>query len=485
MVLLNFKRVTKKKTYRILTALALTFVLASGHAQQVSPVDFMRLNPYQMNANPATDLPYQSVMSLVIGNIGLDVQNTTLRYDNLFEFDAQNRPVILNLRQFANSLKKNNYLGLNANLDLFTLYKRFDKDLWTFNWGVKVQGDVKYNDGLFKLLGYGNSAFVGEDNPVKVNMDLNMMAYQEWAVGYQMNVTDQLSVGGRAKLLFGVVDVKTDAFNAALYTDPDTYALRLKEQAFVKAAMPNAVYVDETGKLMGNGPFSMGELFRNPGFGIDLAAEYRFDEEFSAVAAIHDLGFIHWGKNNITMTSQLNDVGQFYDNGSFLFNGLDWEQIQLISSDESYSEQFLDTLQQYFQLEFAPLQKYNTALNTNLLLRGNYDLDDQNRFSAQVQGCFLGSGFRPALTLAYCGSFYDNLNVCATYTMMPHSYDNIGFGISAMIETCNIYLTTNNLFGFFKPLNTSRFNAQVGIVFNLFLPERRYIDDSGMPEYLE
>ncbi|MBR5081789.1 MAG: hypothetical protein IKX35_05020 [Bacteroidales bacterium] len=475
----------KKKAYSIMIVLALTFAFASANAQQVSPVDFMRFNPYQMNANPATDLPYQSVMSLVIGNIGLNVQNTTLRYDNLFEFDAQNRPSIVNLRQFANSLKESNYFGLNANWDLFTLYKRFDKNLWTFNWGIKVQGDAKYSDGLFKLLGYGNSAFVGDDNPVKVNMDLNMMAYQEWSVGYQMNITEQLSVGGRAKMLFGVVDVKTDVFNAELYTDPDTYALRLKEQALVKAAMPNAVYVDGSGKLMGNGPFSMGELFRNPGFGVDLAAEYRFNEEFSAVAAVHDLGFIHWGKNNIIMTSQLNDAGQFYDNGSFLFSGLDWEQIQLISSDEWYREQFLDTLQQYFQLEFSPLEKYNTSLNTNLMLRGNYDFDDHNRFSAQVQGCFLGSGFRPALTLAYCGSFYDNLNVCATYTAMPHSYDNIGLGISAMIETCNIYLTTNNLFGLFKPLNTSAFNAHVGIVFNLFLPERHYVDESGMPEYLE
>ena len=131
------------------------------------------------------------------------------------------------------------------------------------------------------------------------------------------------------------------------------------------------------------------------------------------------------------------------------------------------------------------MEKYNTALNTNLLLRGNYDLDANNRFSAQVQGRFLGSGFRPAFTVAYCGSFFDNLNVCATYTMMPHSYDNIGLGISAMIETCNIYLTTNNLIGLFKPLNTSAFNAQVGIVFNLFLPERRYIDESETPKYLE
>lgn len=475
----------KKKTYRILIFLALAFTFASTNAQQVSPVDFMRLNPYQMNVNPATDLPYQSVMSLVIGNIGLNVQNTTLHYDNLFEFDAQNRPSIVNLRQFTNSLKENNYFGLNVNWDLFTLYKRFDKDLWTFNWGIKVHGDAKYSDGLFKLLGYGNGAFVGESNPIKINMDLNVMAYQELAVGYQMNVTKQLSVGGKAKLLFGVVDVKTDACNAELYTDADTYALRLKENVLMKAAMPNAVYVDESGKLMGNGPFSMGELFRNPGFGVDLAAEYRFDEKFSAVAAVHDLGFIHWGKNNIILTSQLNDVGQFYDNESFLFSGLDWEQIQLISSDELYREQFLDTLQQYFQLEFAPLEKYNTALNTNLLLRGNYDFDAHNCFSAQVQGCFLGSGFRPALTLAYCGSFYDNLNVCATYTAMPYSYDNIGFGISAMIETCNIYLTTNNLFGVFKPLNTSAFNAQVGIVFNLFLPERHYVDESDMPEYLE
>ena len=482
---MNFERVKTKKSYRILIVLALVFAFASAKGQQVSPVDFMRLNPYQMNANPATDLPYQSVMSLVIGNIRLDVENTSLRYDNLFEFDAEGRPAIINLRQFANSLKGNNFFGLNANWDLFTLYKRFNKDLWTFNWGVKVQGDAKYSDGLFKLLGYGNGAFLGEDNPVKVNLDLNVMAYQEWAVGYQMNVTEQLSLGGRAKLLFGIMDVNTDVCHAELYTAPDTYALRLKENVAMKAAMPNAVYVDETGKLMGNGPFSMGELFRNPGFGLDLAAEYRYDEQFSAVAAIHDLGFIHWGKNNLGLMSQLNDAGQFYDNGSFLFSGLDWKQIERISSDLEYREQFLDTLQQYFQLEFVPFEKYNTTLNTNILLRGNYDFDDQNRFSAQVQYCFLGSGFRPAFTVAYCGSFFDNLNVCATYTMMPHSYDNLGLGISAMIETCNIYLTTNNLFGLFRPLNPSGFNAHVGIVFNLFNEGRHTIDESGMPDYLE
>ena len=475
----------QKKSYRILAVLALVFVFASAKAQQVSPVDFMRLSPYQTNANPATDLPYRFVVSAAVGNISLNVQNTTLHYDNLFEFDAQGRPATINLRQFSNSLKEKNFIGLNANVDVLTLYKRHKKGMVTINYGVKVQSDTKYSDGLFKLLGYGNGAFIGEDNPVKMDMDFNVMAYQELAVGYQHKVNEKLSVGGKAKLLFGAANVTTEAFGARLYTDADTYALRLEENVAMKAALPNAVYVDEAGKLMGDGPFSVGELFRNPGFGIDLAAEYSFDDQHSVVAAIHDLGFIHWGKNNISMTSQLSDVGQFYDNGNFLFSGLDWEQIQWISTDEWYREQFLDTLKQYFQLEFAPLRKYNTALNTNLLLRGNYDFDAHHRFSMQVQGCFLGSGFRPAFTVAYCGSFYDIFNVCATYTAMPLSYDNIGIGVSAMIKACNIYLTTNNLIGLFKPMNASAFSAQLGIVFNLFVPERHYVDESGMPEYLE
>ena len=171
--------------------LATAFCLAFGFsmAQSVSPVDFMPLNPYQINANPAADLPYESVMSIIIGNIGLDVQNTTLRYDNLFEFDAQGRPATLNLRQFANSLKESNYLGCNAHLDLFTLYRRLNRGMITVNYGVKAQGDAKYNDGLFQLLGYGNGAFVGEDNPVDVAIDLHAQAYQELAVGYQINVT--------------------------------------------------------------------------------------------------------------------------------------------------------------------------------------------------------------------------------------------------------------------------------------------------------
>ena len=456
-----------RKIHNILFMIIGLAAFATAEAQTTSPVDFMRMNPYQMKANPATDLPYESVMSLVIGNIGFNVQNTTLHYNNFFDFDAQGRPTTLNLRKLANSVKRNNFVGADANFDLFTLYRRVGKGMLTIDYSIKAQEDAKINDGLFKLLGYGNSAFVGDDNPAVVNMDVNAQAYQELAAGYQWNINEKLSVGGRAKLMFGVVNVKTDVFDAKLYTDASSYALRMEDDIALRMAMPRAVYVSE-GKLKTNGPFKVAELFRNPGFGVDLAAEYRFNNKFSAVAAVHDLGFIYWGLNDISMKGQIQDAGQFYDNGSFLFNGLDVDQLQLIISDDNYRELFLDTLQQYFKVEFAPLNKYTTALRTNLLLRGNYDLDAHNRFSVQAQGRFLGSGFRPALTLAYNGYFYEKLDVCVTYTMMPHSYDNIGLGISSrLFKTCNIYLTTNNVIGLFNPLNMSGMDVRLGIVFVL------------------
>ena len=462
-----------KKIHAVILVIGLCATFVPAMAQTVSPVDFMRMNPYQMKANPATDLPYKSVMSLVIGNINVDLQNTTLRYDNLFDFDAQGRPTTVNLRQFANSLKESNFLGYNASVDFFTLYRRLNTGMLTINYSFKAQGDAKFNDGMFKLLGYGNGAFVGENNPAKIDMDINAQVYQELAVGYQWNVTENLSLGGRAKLLFGEANITTDAFNAKLYTDADSYALRLEENIAMRMAMPRAIYARD-GKLMTDGPYKLGELFRNPGFGVDLAAEYRFDDRFSAVAAVHDLGFIHWGLNNIKVKGQINDAGQYYDDGGFLFSGMDVDQLQRVISDDAYRELFLDTLQQYFQLDFSPLTKYNTMLNSNLLLRGNFDVDAHNCFSLQVQGRFLGSGFRPAATLAYSGSFFKAIDVCATYTVMPNSYDNIGLGLAFNIGTFHIYATTNNVIGCFKLLNTSSLNAQVGIAFNLRLPEMQW-----------
>ena len=158
---------------------ALMMAVAVAQAQEVSPVDFMRMNPYQMNSNPAVDLPYQSVMSLVVGNMSLSLQNKGLHYDNFFDFDAQGKPTAWNLRKLASGMKLDNFLGFSMNENIFTLYRRLGKGMMTFGYDVRAQGDMRYNSGLVDLLAYGNSAFVGDDNPVYINLNFNMKAFQQ------------------------------------------------------------------------------------------------------------------------------------------------------------------------------------------------------------------------------------------------------------------------------------------------------------------
>ena len=473
-----------KKWNRIMLVGGLALASAFANAQEVSPVDFMRMNPYQMNSNPAAELPYKSVMSLLVGNVNVSLQNPSLHYDNFFDFGAQGKPTAWNLRKIASNIKDDNFLGFHLNENFFTLCRRLDqsKGMLSFGWDLKVQGDMRFDKGLFNLIGYGNSAFVGDDNPIRINMNLNMKAYQQFSVGYQFNLTRDLSIGGRAKLLFGMANVNTKSLEASLFTHPESYSLRLEESVAMMASLPS-VFTIADGKLKTQGSFSIGDLFSNPGLGIDLAAEYHITEEIGVVAAVHDLGFISWGANNVSLESDIVDAGTYFDNDAFLFNGLDLKALQMVTTDDDYLSHFVDTLKQYFQVDLSKTGRYATMLNTNLLLRGYYDLDEQNRVSAQVQGTFLNSGFRPAVTLAYSGSFNEMFDVCATYTLMKDSYANFGLGLAGNFDTFHIYAATSNLFGAFKPLNSNFFNVQFGIVFNL--REYRFNVGTKTPKFIQ
>ena len=274
-------------------------------------------------------------------------------------------------------------------------------------------------------------------------------------------------MGARGKFLMGAANLSTDAFKVKLVTDEDTYAIRIYEDIAMKVNSPMPFTVGDDGFQFNNARFDFTNLFGNFGLGFDLAADYRINDQFSVMAAVNDLGFIKWKKNGVELKGNLDDAGQFYDDGSFFFDGLSANELQQIASDQSYRERFMDTLKGYFQFESNPVEAYTTMLHTNMLLRGCYTLNENNRFFVQAQGYCSGVGFRPAMTLAYNGSFFDMLDVCASYTMMRGSYANFGLGLGLKLGIVQLYATTNNIIGVFNPVNTKNFNAQMGLVFNI------------------
>lgn len=454
------------KLVKTLCFLLSSLVVVQLKAQDVSPVDFMKTNPYQLKNNPSADLPYDSHFSVGIGNICGDFRNLDFRMDNMFRYDASGKPSVIDLKNFANSLQPENGLNFTLDLEVLGFGKRLRHGYLTYSHRVRFQWANNISDDLFQFAASGNTAFVGYDNPVDVKVGLNALCFQEFALGYQIKATSQLSVGGRVKLLLGVGEAKTEACNVKIITDED-YSLCIEEDLALRLTSPMPFQIKDNKIEFENSRFNVADLFHSPGVGIDLAAEYRFDDHFGLLAAVNDLGFIQWKKTGVMLNGQIVDNGQFYDDGTFLFQGINVSELQKILSDNEYRNKYFNDMKDYFDFETENSGDYTTMLHTNILLRGTYALNDKHRFIAQFQGYCSGLGVRPAMTLAYNATLNKTFDLCASYSMMKRSFDNLGLGFTCNLKFFHIYAATNNIIGCFKPLNTSGMNFQLGIVFTI------------------
>lgn len=449
----------------ISTILFLAAMTTTAVAQIVSPVDFMRNNPRSVFANPATFTSDYGYFDLFLGGINLGFQNTGLKYDRFFEFNNSGQPTVLNLDQGVASLRDVNYLNSYLTYDIFHCGRRTNHGYFTYTHRLRYLETASYTDDLILLLAKGNASFLGESNPADINVNLSARLFQEFSVGYQMCLTDKLNIGMRMKLLMGYVDAKTNTLNAKVYTDPDTYALSITADADLQATIPYELRYANGSIGVVDSRFDVTNLFKNYGFGIDLGAEYQLTEQIGVAAAINDLGFIKWNNYSTKLTGGIQDGGSFYQNGAFVFSGLTSDQVSGMLDDPNYLSHLTDSLVDYFSITPESMTKYTTGLNTNMMVRGWFDVTPQHRLSAQFMGYNMGLGMKPAMTLAYSGSFSDKYDVVATYTMMNGSYDNIGIGLSANLGGLMLYVASSNVLGFFNPANISQLNLQFGISF--------------------
>ena len=457
----------KMRKIRLYITLVFMAVLTSSAMAQLSPVDFMRNNPRAVFANPATYTIDNGYFDLALGGINFGLVNTGLKYDKFFRFNSNGYPTTLDLNKGIASLNKVNYLNTYFTWDIFNCGLRTKHGFFTYTHRMREMESMSYSKDLIQLVAQGNNAFLGESNPADIKLNLAMRAIQEFDFGYQMAMTEKLNVGVRLKFLMGTVDLKANALDAKFYTDPESYALKLVLQPItLTGTTPYKFQVvgDSTVKIVDR-RFNPANLFKNYGGGIDLGAEYQINDQWGVAAAINDLGFISWNNYAVQFKAELKDGGSFYDDGAIVFPGLNSDQIHGLLNDSTYASALLDSLSGYYKISVNSLAKYTTGLNTNLMVRGYFDLTPNHRFSAQFTGYNMGLGIKPAMTLAYTGSFLGKYDVVATYTMMGGRYDNIGIGLSANFGGIMLYVASTNVLAFFNPANRSQLNAQFGISF--------------------
>jgi|GEM_PF-525397 len=466
----------KKYIFLFLTSLFISFNIFS---QSVGITDFMRLNPYSNLSNPAHFIPYNGYVGIPgAANINFALYNTGFFYKNLIETDKYWNPVKFTPNKFVKSLHPtNNWFNTNFDLEILGFGFRVKKYFFSFGYRIKVEEKLKYNQDMFGFILQGNLAKDDKDNylytvasPAELVVAPNLNIYQELSIGFQGQITNRLYVGARPKMLFGLVNVKTNKLGASFYTNPEDYTISGHYNVDMNVASVIPFYTKDANgniKLETEDLFNIGNNWRglvrsvfskNLGFAMDLGAVYRVNQQIRVGAAVTDLGFIRWkGKGSV-----LNITGST----DFMFTGLTSDQItNLIQNGFNIDlDTIFDIVNNNF--DFNEPKPYNTMLTSKITLDGYFDLTPSNRFILQFKGYIMGKHFLPQFTVAYNGSFFNVFDVVVSYSMMKKSFANLGVGLGIRMGPVHLYAGTDNILAVANILNTAKVNATVGLLIN-------------------
>lgn len=298
---------------------------------------------------------------------GVDFQfGSPLPLKNIIYYDKASQHTLINLDTILHGLNGENF-RMATNINLLGFGFKVNNMFFTFN--TRLMNTVNFGlpVSTVNALTQGNIDETGA--PIQtvdvLNGDiLNATSYLETAIGAAYNFESlNLTVGARAKLLFGVINIQTDNTKVVLNTESglDSVSARLYYEIQAATAAPydtiHNQFTINAGDILGSA---------NTGFAFDLGAKYDWGP-FSFSASILDLsGGIHW-KNNVVTFRPKNGAG------SVEFDGID------ISSILNHGSFNADSLTQYLQNQLSgmtPTRKdsgdYWFAIPTKINLGASY-----------------------------------------------------------------------------------------------------------------
>ena len=465
-----------KKVFLFLSIFIASMALA---AQDGITVHFMRLNPYSQYSSPSAFIPYTGHVGVTgISNVNVSVSNSGLLYKRLFGNDRNSTITTLKLNTLADKLSpKNNLLNTNIGMNLIDFGFRVKQMYFSFSYRIRSDEYLFYNRDLVALPVHGNMYYANQNKTAKPELSLCFNAYHEISLGIQAEITPQIYIGVRPKLLFGLAHAKTKTASASIYTNPEDYSISIYHNldAELSCFIPYSINIDTTNQagihfhpedLRHDWP----NLFKNAGAAIDLGFTYRINNMFGVSASVLDLGFICWKTNNYRLQSSTTDAGSYYNDGSFMFTGLTYDDIERFNEDpEAVKKEILG----YFPLNVSSPKTYTRMLSGRFLVEGYCNVGEHHRFTALFQGRIVNHKFLPSFTVAWNGTFLNIFDLCVNYTIASKSYGNIGLGVGFNLGVFHIYAATDNIFGFFNSgnptrslLNAHTANLQAGIVFD-------------------
>lgn len=332
------------------------------------------INPAFMGERNYVSMPFLGGLNIgVQSNVGLSnfvykLNDPTSKY-KLTSFMHPN----ISSSEFLNGLHEKNTLNLNLSMPVIS----FGFHKWggfnTFGINLRVNSNVNMPKDLFVLMKNMQDQEITHYN-VK-DMTVRANAYAEVALGHSRQIDDNLTVGGKLKILLGVgnANAHVDNMDITMSQDKWTVAMSAKGDISLKGSAFETKAVEGSDRREIDG-FNLDTFspIGGIGMGIDLGAVYKMDdfvEGLTLSASVLDLGFISW-KHTIKAAND----------GSTPFEFAGFDNIVVDDDDDpnSLSNQFdrigddLEDMIKFYDGGIA--SKRTTALNATLNIGAEYAL---------------------------------------------------------------------------------------------------------------
>lgn len=342
--------IMKKIAVLLVAAFALMGVNTANAQSRTSY--FMEGSYFRSEFNPALVPTRGYVMIPGLSGINLNVGTNFLCFDNfIYKRDGQYVTALhksVTTEDLMANLPSNLTSNLNANVNLLGVGFYTKKIFWSAGLNLRSESNFSLSPDFFraiKTLGTGTFDLG--------STSANSTEYLEAYAGTAFPIFDWLTVGVKAKVLFGLaninaefdklyVDINEDAITAQLQGNWKANSIVLDNRALAKSneiAFADVLCVDDMEYMKQN--------LRNFGAAIDFGVEARFfNNHLKVSAAVVDLGMIKWAP-----TSHIG--GEV--TGGFQYTGL--------SLTEAGSEEII-----------RPLDGSDTFINTdNIFKSGTYE----------------------------------------------------------------------------------------------------------------
>lgn len=351
-----------KKINISLIAVAILMLIAPISASAQSNIMYgSTRNPLMNAANPAF-FPSHSRIYLALPGANLNL-SSPLAYSSIFQYDTATQKTNINLNSVLDTLSDDK-LRFGTNIHAVGLGLDLGKLFLTLSTQAKVDLSFGMPSGVVTFLTEGNSNYIG-DNVLEL-LDGNIIAvraYLEGAIGLGYRINDNLTIGARAKLLVGYLDLSDAGSSLTIRTEPDYSAMTANMDFNLNYT--SAIDISTDTNTNRTSAHVRTYMPKNYGLNFDLGARYSTDL-FEVSASILDFGpGIHWKDGVKRIVSARED-------NSFTFTGVDVSSVmQGGNLDSTYTQMLIDSLKSLTEYKTIDGEgDYWTSIPTKVNLGG-------------------------------------------------------------------------------------------------------------------